>query len=598
MEKIIHYCWFGGKPLPKMAKKCIKSWKKFLPDYKIKQWNESNFDVNSNPFIKGAYEKKKWAFVSDYVRTCVLYNEGGIYFDTDMEVKKDISPFLDKEFFIGIEDSGYIAAGVIGVKEKHNKYIQELKETYDSFTSFDENRVYEFAIPKIITGIFKKYEKEELDGGIEVYDKSAYVYPREYFYPLSYDHQNNIFTENTYMIHYYDASWTPKNEQFINKLHRRFGQKGGDRVYALLHVFSNLKNKIIGKIKKRKERILFWASIHFHIERRINKIKDALASQREGQYVLIQHPNWIGVGNVGRDNFKYILELYEIYTEKEANLIAQEIVKNKKKLVIFNGFAMGWENIAKSIKKIDKNIIIKVLWHGSHALLSEPYDWEAFNRIINLYNEKVINQIGFVKKSMYDFYRKKGFNVSFVMNAINIENPDSYKEERLDNEKIRIGLYSSGDRWVKNSFNQISAVSLVDNAIMDAIPVNEKTRRMCEIFNIEYTGNDKHLSREDMHRRMANNDVNLYVTFTECAPLIPLESLELGVPCITGDNHHYFEGTELEKYLVVTKEDNIVEIYNRIVFVLQNKEKILELYKEWKNNYAKVARDSINNFLK
>ena len=71
MEKIIHYCWFGGKPLPKMAKKCIKSWKKFLPDYKIKQWNEINFDVNSNPFIKGAYEKKKWAFVSDYVRTCV-----------------------------------------------------------------------------------------------------------------------------------------------------------------------------------------------------------------------------------------------------------------------------------------------------------------------------------------------------------------------------------------------------------------------------------------------------------------------------------------------------------------------------------------------
>ena len=291
------------------------------------------------------------------------------------------------------------------------------------------------------------------------------------------------------------------------------------------------------------------------------------------------------------------MELYETYTEKEANLIAQEIVKNKKKLVIFNGFAIGWENIAKSIKKIDKNIIIKILWHGSHALLSEQYDWEAFNRIINLYNGKIINQIGFVKKSMYDFYRKKGFNVSFVMNAINIENPDSYKEERLDNEKIRIGLYSSGERWVKNSFNQISAVSLVDNAIMDTVPINEKTRRLCEIFNIEYTGNDTHLSREEMYRRMANNDINLYVTFTECAPLIPLESLELGVPCITGDNHHYFEGTELEKYLVVTKEDNIVEIYNRIIFVLQNKEKILELYKEWKNNYAKNARDSINNFL-
>ena len=116
MKKVIHYCWFGGKPLPKMAKKCIKSWKKYLPDYEIKQWNENNFDVNINNFVKGAYEKKKWAFVSDCARAYALLNEGGIYFDTDMELKKDISFLLDKDFFIGREDSGYIAAGVIGVK--------------------------------------------------------------------------------------------------------------------------------------------------------------------------------------------------------------------------------------------------------------------------------------------------------------------------------------------------------------------------------------------------------------------------------------------------------------------------------------------------
>lgn len=597
MEKIIHYCWFGDKPLPKMAKKCIKSWKKYLPDYEIKQWNENNFDVNMNNFVKGAYKNKKWAFVSDCARTYALLNQGGIYFDTDMELKKDISFLLDKDFFIGREDSGYIAAGVIGVKEKNNKIIKQLMDRYNGFESFDENKMYEFAIPKIITNILEKYSKEVDENGIEIYDKSVYVYPREYFYPLSYNHQNNIFTDNTCMIHYYDASWTPNSEQFINKLHRKFGTKGGDRIYNFFHFFSNIKKSIIGKIKNFINKKIFWASIHFHIEKRIKNLEEKMKKIKDGEYVVFQHPNWIGVGNVGKDNFEYIIEQKEVYTEKEAKKIAEVICNENKRLVIFNGFAIGWDNIAKEIKRINKNIIIKVLWHGSHALLSEQYDWVAFNTIIDLYKAKIIDEFGLVKKSMYDFYQAKGFNVSFIMNSINIDNPEKYKTEKVDNGKIKIGLYSSGDRWVKNSFNQISAVALIENAVMDAIPINEKTKKMCEIFEIEYTGEEGNLKRDELLRRIANNDINLYVTFTECAPLIPLESLEVGVPCITGDNHHYFEGTELEKYLVVTKEDNIIEIKNKIVYALENKAKILELYKKWKLDYVKKAKKSIEDFL-
>ena len=89
MVKKIHYCWFGGKKLPKSVEDCIKTWKKFLPDYEIKQWDESNFDVNSFPFVKEAYESKKWAFVSDYVRIYALYNEGGLYLDTDVKILKN-----------------------------------------------------------------------------------------------------------------------------------------------------------------------------------------------------------------------------------------------------------------------------------------------------------------------------------------------------------------------------------------------------------------------------------------------------------------------------------------------------------------------------
>jgi adenylate kinase family enzyme len=132
---------------------------------------------------------------------------------------------------------------------------------------------------------------------------------------------------------------------------------------------------------------------------------------------------------------------------------------------------------------------------------------------------------------------------------------------------------------------------------MDCIPLNYKVTTLARKFNLDYTGVDR-INREEMFKRIANNDILVYVTFTECAPLIPLESLELGVPCITGDNHHYFEGTELEKYLVVKKEDNIIEIYNQIKYCLENKETVLQLYNNWKKEYDIKAKESIKEFVK
>lgn len=597
MNKVIHYCWFGGKPLPKMAKKCIKSWKKYLPDFEIKQWDESNFDVNICSFVKEAYEKKKWAFVSDYARVYALYKEGGIYFDTDMEIKKNISFLLDKDIFMGKEDSGYFATAVIGVKDKENEHIKEILDFYNKFEHFDENRVYEYANPIIITNIFKKYDMKVIDDNIELYDNCIYIYPRDYFCPLSYNYQDNQFTENTCMVHYFNGTWTPKNEQFIIALHRKFGKKWGNRIYDFLHIFSNIKNKIVWKFNAKKEKILFWGSVHFHINKRVNKVIAELERQKDGNYIAIHHPEWIGVTNSTKDNFKYTIQLREIHTEKEAIKIAEALCKSNKKMVIFNAFAFGWDNIAKAIKKIKPEITIKVLWHGSHALLSEYYDWVIFNKIIELYNNNAIDEIGFVKKSLYEFYKEKGFRTSFIMNSVNVENPEKYKENQKSSNKTKIGLYSSGDRWVKNSFNQISAISLVKDCVMDAIPLNDNIATMAKIFNLEYTGERKHITREEMMKRLANNDVNVYVTFTECAPLIPLESLELGVPCITGDNHHYFENTELEKYLVVSKEDNIMEIYKKIMYVIKEKDEIIKLYKDWKVDYDAKAKKSLEEFL-
>ena len=105
IPKIIHYCWFGGKPLPKSAEKCIASWKKYLPGYEVKRWDESNFDVNAIPYTREAYAACKYAFVSDYARFWILYHYGGVYFDTDVEVIRPIDDIINRGGFLGVESN-------------------------------------------------------------------------------------------------------------------------------------------------------------------------------------------------------------------------------------------------------------------------------------------------------------------------------------------------------------------------------------------------------------------------------------------------------------------------------------------------------------
>ena len=130
IPKIIHYVWVGGKPLTPLAKKCIASWKKYCPDYEIRRWDENNFNINENLYCKEAYENKKWAFVSDYIRVKVLYDYGGIYMDTDVEVIKPLDRFLVHKAFSGYENETSIPTGIIA-SEKKGKWIEALLRDYD-----------------------------------------------------------------------------------------------------------------------------------------------------------------------------------------------------------------------------------------------------------------------------------------------------------------------------------------------------------------------------------------------------------------------------------------------------------------------------------
>lgn len=195
------------------------------------------------------------------------------------------------------------------------------------------------------------------------------------------------------------------------------------------------------------------------------------------------------------------------------------------------------------------------------------------------------------------FYKKKGYDVEFLMNTLSLDRTKYVTEVMEKDEKTKIGVYASGDRWVKNFYNQLCAASLVENAKVECTPLVMKTLQFAEIIKLEIEGQGKPMPREELLKKMAHNDLNLYVTFTECAPLIPLESLELGVPCITANNHHYWEGTELAEYLIVDAVDDVNKIHEKIEKCLSNREKIMQLYREWKREYDIEAEKSLKHFM-
>ncbi|MCF0147979.1 MAG: mannosyltransferase [Clostridium sp.] len=216
IPKVIHYCWFGGKAKPEVVEKCIQSWKDYLKDYEIIEWNEENFPVKNFEFTKKAYEDKKWAFVSDYCRLWVLYNYGGIYLDTDMEVLKPLDNLLENSSFGGLEDNE-IAFGIWGCR-RYDKFISEVLKYYNNLNYDDyKGKLNELAIPIHLTLIAKYLGYKESHSNISYFYNDVAIYPKEYFYPKRHAWQEAVITKNTYTIHHYEGSWRKPHQIFRSK---------------------------------------------------------------------------------------------------------------------------------------------------------------------------------------------------------------------------------------------------------------------------------------------------------------------------------------------------------------------------------------------
>ena len=218
IPKIIHYCWFGKGKMPELAYKCLDSWAKFLPDYELKLWNEESFDINQNLYVKEAYESRKFAFVTDFVRLYALYNFGGVYMDTDVEVIRNIDDLLIYPAFSGFESEKDIPTGIMA-SEKYGEWAKEQLVYYkDRHFILADGSLDMTTNVQIISGIMSS-NGFILKNSYQIYKNSIHIFPKDYFCPKS---RTGIITitHNTYCIHHFAGTWQTKRtkiKKFIFK---------------------------------------------------------------------------------------------------------------------------------------------------------------------------------------------------------------------------------------------------------------------------------------------------------------------------------------------------------------------------------------------
>lgn len=240
IPKIIHYCWFGGNPLPELAQRCIASWEKYCPDYEIIEWNEHNFDINCNDYVKEAYEAKKWAFVSDVARLYALVHKGGFYMDTDVELLKSLDEYRNYESLSGFENETQIPTGLMACQAGSKLFVELLSEYNDIHFVRRDGSYDTTTNVKRITSTCLKY-------GLVLNNKKQTVngftlFPTEYFCPKDYRTGELNLTDNTVCIHHFNGSWVSEEDRYCLVLRRKIAKYVSAKIaYYIAKIISIIK---------------------------------------------------------------------------------------------------------------------------------------------------------------------------------------------------------------------------------------------------------------------------------------------------------------------------------------------------------------------
>ena len=242
IPKQIHYIWLGDRPLDKVSLKCMKTWEKFLPDYEIVRWGNKECEdiISVNRYARQAYEARKYAFVSDYLRVYILYHHGGVYMDTDVQIFKPIDRFLSDKAFTCFENKEHIPTALMA-SEKGNRWMQALLAYYDDRDFINQEGVMDLTTNVIsITNISLKMGFVP-NGQEQIFSDGVHIYTKDYFCPIDTKNRaDDVFTENTYAAHLYNGSWRSPLRQKLSKIKKRFGIKPEMMPYFLVKLLQKI----------------------------------------------------------------------------------------------------------------------------------------------------------------------------------------------------------------------------------------------------------------------------------------------------------------------------------------------------------------------
>ena len=369
-----------------------------------------------------------------------------------------------------------------------------------------------------------------------------------------------------------------KKDSFIYKVIRK-----------IYHILSSIKYRIVNGKNVRKQNKHYTEQVELAIKKINNEYKNK-------DYIVFYNPTWLGVANSTKGLFENIVPLEQVFGKKNIKKIAEAVVNNNIKSVIFSQIVDGWVDVLKKIKELNNNIKIKVIWHGNCYEFFSDYTWNLNKDVMNLYKEGKIDSFAFVRSTMYEFYKKVGFKSYYLQNNVHLDNIERVEKEKSN--KIKIGIYNADTRELKNIYTALSSMKLVPNCIADVVPINEGAKKFTEILGLETSYVEDYIPTEELLRRIQQNEVNVYPTFTENAPMFPLESFEMGVPCLLGNNNDYFVGTKLGEFVILTKEDDPKYIKERITNCIKHKDEIMKLYKDWKKEFDIKCDKLVEEFIK
>ena len=277
--------------------------------------------------------------------------------------------------------------------------------------------------------------------------------------------------------------------------------------------------------------------------------------------------------------------------------IIEEVVGKGINQIIISGFEIGWDKLVKSIKQKYPNIKIKVICNTQDSLLYYEYERENFFKLLELSKENIIYDIAFLRKGQYETYKSLGYNCSYLTENYILK--EKVEIEKTKNNKLQLGIYPLNYTWDKNIFNQLCIAKFLKDCNLN---YNCLDVRMQEFLNTMEIPNIpikiENIDDKNIMKELIKNDVIVTASFTEYFHPIFLMSMELGIPCLIGNNSDFFENNdELKEYVVTSAEDNAIVNSKMIEEILKNKEKIQELYKNWKKEYNQKAQVNIENFI-